>query len=363
MATFKSNCPHCQCKLELDSDWAGMEVECPECSKIFTVTAPAAERPKIVPKMSAPARPVPGFAPSAPPVQNSALPPGGFKVNNVLNNPNMKLLESSGCFSVYEHKKDLSNTPDTAEVSYFMEKMNVRKRQVLCQLQGNTIKMQAGSLQWSCGTISSETGLGSGARAVGGFLKNMVKGFVTGESAVKPLYSGYGFVMLEPTYKYILIENIADWGPAGVVLQDGLFLACDAHLQEKVVSRKSLSSLIAGEGLFNLMLAGNGVAVFESPVPREELIEIELNGSELKIDGNMAIAWSNTLQLTVERSSKSLIGSMVNGEGLVNVYRGTGKVWMTPTVDGTLMDDGEAPDDDDDDGGSLIGDIIDAVTD
>jgi uncharacterized protein (AIM24 family) len=236
--------------------------------------------------------------------------------------------------------------------------MNVRKRQVLAQLQGNTIKMQAGALQWQCGSISSETGLGSGAKAVGGFLKNMVKGFVTGESAVKPLYTGYGFVMLEPTYKYIIIEDISQWGPGGIVLQDGLFLACDATLQEKVVSRKTLSSLVAGEGLFNLSLTGNGVAVFESPVPREELIEIELNNSELKIDGNMAIAWSNTLELTVERSSKSLVGSMVNGEGLLNVYRGSGKVWMAPTVPGTLMDDGEAPTAENTSGGGASKSII-----
>ena len=339
---------------------------CPRCN---FVAQPAVQPVPVqpIPVQQVPVQPMAGFAPPPPPPPVSNLPAGGFQVNNVLNNPNLKLLASCGCFSVYEHQKDLSNAAESAAAAWFMQEMNVRKRQVLAQLQGNTIKMQAGALQWQCGSISSETGLGSGAKAVGGFLKNMVKGFVTGESTVKPLYSGYGFVMLEPTYKYIIIEDISQWGPGGIVLQDGLFLACDATLQEKVVSRKTLSSLVAGEGLFNLSLIGNGVAVFESPGPREELIEIELNGSELKIDGNMAIAWSNTLQLTVERSSKSLIGSMVNGEGLLNVYRGTGKVWMAPTVSGTLMEDGEAPTAENTSGGgaskSIIGGILDAITD
>ena len=72
--------------------------------------------------------------------------------------------------------------------------------------------------------------------------------------------------------------------------------------------------------------------MLESPVPREELIEFELNNDVLKIDGNMAIAWSNTLEFKVEKSGKSLIGSAVSGEGLVNVYRGTGKVLMAPTL-------------------------------
>ena len=50
----------------------------------------------------------------------------------------------------------------------------------------------------------------------------------------------------------------------------------------------------------------------------------------LKIDGNMALAWSGSLDFTVERSGKSLVGSAASGEGLVNVYRGTGKVLMAP---------------------------------
>lgn len=52
----------------------------------------------------------------------------------------------------------------------------------------------------------------------------------------------------------------------------------------------------------------------------------------LKINGNMAIAWSSTLEFKVEKSSKSLIGSAVSGEEFVNVYRGTGKVLMAPSI-------------------------------
>ena len=90
------------------------------------------------------------------------------------------------------------------------------------------------------------------------------------------------------------------------------------------------SALGGGEGLFNLCLIGQGVAVLESDVPEEELIAIDLNNDTLKIDGNMAIAWSPSLQFTVERSGKSLIGSAASGEGLVNVYRGSGRVLMAP---------------------------------
>jgi len=137
-------------------------------------------------------------------------------------------------------------------------------------------------------------------------------------------------LVLEPTYKHILLVDVAEWD-GSVVLDDGLFLACDSNLKHKLVSRTNLSSAVAGgKGLFNLSIQGNGILCLESPVPKEELIEIYLTNDVLKVDGNYVIAWSQSLDFTVERSGKSLIGSAASGEGLVNVYRGTGRVWMAP---------------------------------
>ena len=84
------------------------------------------------------------------------------------------------------------------------------------------------------------------------------------------------------------------------------------------------------EGLFNLGIVGSGVLCLESPCPKEELVEVTLRDDVIKIDGNMAVAWSGSLDFTVERSGRSLMGSAVSGEGLVNVYRGTGKVLFAP---------------------------------
>ncbi len=264
-------------------------------------------------------------------------------IKNIAENPNLEKTAEAGAFMVYEHRKDMSNDPMTAQAAFFMHSMNFRRRQLLCNTGISPVRLQAGAMQWISGNVQSETGLGTGASAVGSFLKGAVKGIVTGESAVKPLYTGMGYVMLEPTWKYIILEDVASWGPEGVVLDDGMFLACEASVAEKVVMRKNLSSVFGGEGLFNLSLKGSGIAALESNVPREELFEFNLENDVLKIDGNMAVAWSGSLEFTVERSSKSLIGSMVNGEGLVNVYRGTGRVLMAPTVAGTEMSQKNTP--------------------
>lgn len=109
-------------------------------------------------------------------------------------------------------------------------------------------------------------------------------------------------------------------------------MACESTLKHKTVMRSNISSAIAGgEGLFNLILNGDGKFCIEFECPKEELIEITLQNDVLKVDGNYVIAWSGSLEFTVERSGKTLIGSATSGEGLVNVYHGSGKILMMPT--------------------------------
>ena len=245
-----------------------------------------------------------------------------------LQNENRKIVNTKGSFSVLESFKDESVSPWNSTSAYFMAKMGVRRRQVIAILKGDkTIVTQSGSMQWTLGNISATTGV----KGAGDLLGKMVKGAVTKESAVKPEYTGKGYLVLEPTYKYLILQDIEEWGPDGMSVEDGMFLACEGTVNRKVVSRKNISSaLLGGEGFFNLSLSGTGVACLESNVPLEELIEVNLNNEELKIDGNLAVCWSSSLDFTVERSTKTLIGSAVSGEGLVNVYRGTGKVLMSP---------------------------------
>ena len=225
-----------------------------------------------------------------------------------------------------EYKRDLSVSPQSAMNAYFCDAMNVRKRQVICDLSKSPVTTQAGAMQWMVGNVKATTGI----KGVGDLLGKAVRGKVTGESAIKPEYTGDGVMVLEPTYKHIILLDVDDWN-GSVVLDDGMFLACDANLRHKAVMRSTLSSAVAGnEGMFNLGIVGSGVLCLESPCPKEELVEVTLRDDVIKIDGNMAVAWSGSLDFTVERSGKSLMGSAVSGEGLVNVYRGTGKVLFAP---------------------------------
>ena len=251
-----------------------------------------------------------------------------YQIRNFTDNDDIRTLQEMGPFRVIEYTRDLSVAPQNAQEAYFCNEMNIRKRQVICTLGASNITLQAGAMQWMLGDVHATTGI----KGVGDLFGKAVRGKMTGESAIKPEYTGNGLLVLEPTYKHILLLDVGAWN-GSIVIEDGMFMACDAALKHKAVMRSNLSSAVAGgEGLFNLALNGSGIVCLESGAPKEELIEITLDNDVLKIDGNMAIAWSGSLEFSVERSGKSLLGSAVSGEGLVNVYRGSGKVLMA-TVD------------------------------
>jgi len=244
-------------------------------------------------------------------------------------NDTRKFVTSKGNFHVLEYLKDSSVSPANATTEYFMSQMGVHRRQVAIELDDNhSAIIQAGAMQWMAGNVNATTGV----KGVGDLFGKVLKGAVTGESAIKPEYVGNGWLILEPTYKYIILVDVGEWG-TGMTIEDGMFYACAGTVKTSVVARKNLSSAaFGGEGLFNLSLSGTGIAALESNVPYDELIEVELNNDTLKIDGNLAVCWSSNLDFTVERTTKTLVGSAASGEGLVNVYRGTGKVLMSPVA-------------------------------
>ena len=249
-------------------------------------------------------------------------------IDNFIDNPEVEMGEQGGPFQIIQYRRDLSCSPDDAQVKWYMAQMGVKKKQILCTLNKETVILQAGAMQWFAGDIQLSTGV----KGVGDFFRKSMSGSVTGESGIKPEYKGSGLLVTEPSYKYYLVEDLSKWG-SGMVVQDGLFAAAQGSVQLKTVARSTLSSAVAGkEGLFNLCMSGKGYVVLEADAPRNELIVIELQDDVVKIDGPFAIAWSSSLNFTVERSSKTLIGSAATGEGLVNVYRGTGRILMMPQV-------------------------------
>lgn len=244
---------------------------------------------------------------------------------------------NKGPFSVIEYERDISTSPSTAHQAYFASMMNIRKRQLVAEIKYPLgVVAQTKAMQIMLGDVNVTTDI----RGIGDMVKKIAGSAVSNESAIKPKYSGNGKVIFEPTYKYILLENVSDWDD-GIVLEDGMFLACEDSVRMKIVSRNTVSSIIFGkEGLFNLELYGDGYVALESQVPAEEIIVVDLVDDVIKIDGNMAIAWSPGLKFSVQKTTSTLVGSVASGEGLVNVYEGTGRIMIAPVRNNCQKEEG-----------------------
>ncbi len=247
--------------------------------------------------------------------------------NLLQNTGSHKVIGHKGCFSVIEFLRDISVSPAEAQTAFFASQMNIRKKQLVAELNDACgVVVQSGAMQLMLGAIDASTNI----KSAGDLMKKFVSSKVTGETVIKPHYIGDGIVVLEPTYRYIILEDLADWG-GNMVIEDGMFLACEDTVAMRVTARSTVSSVVLGhEGLFNTSLYGEGIVALESPSPAEELFVVDIVDDVLKIDGDMAIAWSSGLSFTVERTTKTLIGSAASGEGLVNVFRGSGRVLIAP---------------------------------
>ena len=119
-----------------------------------------------------------------------------YQLKNCTDNKDIQILDQKGAFTAVEYLRDLSVTPQNAQAAWFCNEMNIRKRQVICELSKSHVTVQAGAMQWMAGNVSATTGV----KGVGDLIGKAVRGKVTGESAIKPEYTGDGTLVLEPTY-------------------------------------------------------------------------------------------------------------------------------------------------------------------
>lgn len=213
----------------------------------------------------------------------------------------------------------------SAAMLYFMKEAHIKLRQIRIKLDNGAVKLESGALSFLRGNIEMENKAG-GLLGLG---KKMISSKLTGETAFKPTYKGTGEIYLEPSFGFYALVQLEN---EEIIVDDGLFYACEDTVEVGVEMQKNISSsLLGNEGLFQTKIHGSGIVVLEIPVPENEIVKYTLNNDILKVDGNFALLRSKGIDFTVEKSSKSLISSATSGEGLLNVFRGTGEVWLAPT--------------------------------
>jgi len=206
-----------------------------------------------------------------------------------------------------------------------MNDSGIKLRQVRIILEDSSVKLESGALSYMKGEIEIRTKTGG----VVGLGKKFLNSKLTGETMFKPTYEGTGEIFLEPSFGHFVLIELED---EEIIVDDGLFYACEEDVEVGAAMQKSVSSMLFGnEGIYQTSISGSGIVVLEIPVPESEIFKCKLFNDTLKVDGNFAVLRTSNVKFTVEKSF-SLIGSVTNGEGLLNVYSGTGEVWLLPTM-------------------------------
>jgi uncharacterized protein (AIM24 family) len=232
-------------------------------------------------------------------------------------------------FELLEYEPLAGSEPfSVAEQCFTLNKAGVRLRQLRVRLTSDAVRTEPGALQFLRGRIEMESNTGAGS-GMGGLLKGALAAARTGETLFKPLYRGSGELYLEPTFGHFWLRELQD---ETLYADQGLFFCCEDSVKVEAHKVESFSARMAGgEGRYQTKVSGSGLVVFRIPVPRAEIVELTLADETLQVDGSFALLRTADVHFGVERASNSYVGAVTSGEGLLQTFRGTGRVWIAPT--------------------------------
>lgn len=123
------------------------------------------------------------------------------------------------------------------------------------------------------------------------------------------LLKGSGEILLNPSFKHFTLLELID---ENIIIKKEAFCACDEEIE--------INSYNDNE----LILRGNGVVVLNLPVSENEIIRCKIFKDTIMANKEIAILRSNNI--TCKEENSDLVE-----EGKLNIYSGTGEVWLLPT--------------------------------
>ncbi|RQD92175.1 AIM24 family protein [Methanosalsum natronophilum] len=212
-----------------------------------------------------------------------------------------------------------------AKKLYHIQRAGMALKQIKVTLEDKGLIIERGNLNFHKGNIEMASKVGG----VGGLAKKVISSKLNQEAVFKPLYKGTGEVFLEPSFGHFVLYELDN---DSIVVDKGLFYCCEEGIEVGVESMKTLSAgMFGGEGWFQTKISGTGICVLSIPVPFDELMKYELENERVQVDGTFALLRTSGIKYSVKRSSTNLISTVTGGEGMLQTFEGTGKVWLAPT--------------------------------
>lgn len=201
---------------------------------------------------------------------------------------------------------------------------------------GETVKIERGSMAYKkdvdiVGKLNSNTkGFGALLGSIGRSLTSGESMFIT-EASGKSNNSEIGIAPASIGK----IEKLTI-GSSQYRLNTNAYLASDASVSYKMVRQNISKAFFGGTGgLFVMETQGVGDLLIAS---FGDIIELEVTPNlPLTVDNNHVLAWSSDLDYNIEIASGTF--GFTTGEGLVNTFRGSGKVLIqTRNIESLALD-------------------------
>ena len=162
--------------------------------------------------------------------------------------------------------------------------------------------------------------------------RQLIKGGIL--KGVKRLFSGENFflnhftsnadqteIILGPKLIGDIAHHRLDGG--NLMIQASGWLAAVGNIEIDTSWQGLGAALFGGEGIFWVKCSGQGDVLLNS---FGAIYEVEVDG-EYVVDTSHIVAYEDTLNFSISKSSSGWISSFLSGEGLVCAFNGRGKVY------------------------------------
>lgn len=183
---------------------------------------------------------------------------------------------------------------------------------------GDTLITESGAMA----SMSAE--LDCTARLNGGFIRGLIRKYLGGESLFINLFTNNTNRPLQLTLTSSGPGDVCafELNDSSICLEPGSYI-CSTPGVSLGVRYAGISSFIAREGLFKLVLSGTGTVWFGG---YGGFIEREIDG-EFIVDSGHLVAYDPSISLRTQLSA-GIFGSLFSGEGFVTRLEGRGRVWL-----------------------------------
>ncbi len=196
-----------------------------------------------------------------------------------------------------------------------------------------TVIAEAGAMNWMDDGITFEAHLGDGSKQGEGMMKKLMGAAgraITGESLFLTHFTNTGsgkkkVAFGAPYPGKIIPLDMSEFGGEIICQKDAFLCAAKGTGISIAFNKKIGVGLFGGEGFILQRIKGDGMAFMHAG---GTIVKKELNGETLKIDTGCVVAFSPSIEYSIERAG-GLKSMFFGGEGLfLATLKGTGTVYL-----------------------------------